>query len=79
MNKSCFRQLEALINTFNVYLKRFLKKPLYKAQWPKIQFLTLETTANHGKLPGSKLRHIGLRHIPCTRTYHARDIQYYVK
>ena len=26
MEKSCLRQLETLINSFNVYLKRFLKK-----------------------------------------------------
>ena len=40
MEKSCLRELKALINSFTFYPKRFLKKPLYKALWPKIRFFT---------------------------------------
>ena len=40
MEKRCLRQLKALINSFTFYPKRFLKKPLYKALWPKRPFLS---------------------------------------
>ena len=40
MEKTCLRQLEAPIIIFNFYRKRFLKKPLYKARWPKIRFFS---------------------------------------
>ena len=50
MDKSCLRQLEALINSFTFYPKRFLKKPLYKVLWPKIRFFShpLFTEKNTG-------------------------------
>ena len=38
MEKNCLRQLDVLINSFNFYWKRFLKKPLYRALWPKRRF-----------------------------------------
>ena len=37
MEKNCLRKLEALVNSFTFYPKRFLKKPLYQALWPKIR------------------------------------------
>ena len=39
MEKSCLRQLEALINSFTFYPKRFFKKPLYRVLWPKIRII----------------------------------------
>ena len=40
MEKSCLRQLKALINSFTFYPKRLFKKPLYQALWQKIRFLS---------------------------------------
>ena len=39
MEKNWLRQLEALVNSFTFYPKRFFKKPLYKALWQKDDFL----------------------------------------
>ena len=39
MEKRCSHHLEAVINSFNFYRTRFFKKPLYKALWPKDDFL----------------------------------------
>ena len=49
MEKSCLRQLETLINSFNVYLKRFLKKhsitdlgkPFKSKKFTKIEWCTM--------------------------------------
>ena len=44
MEKSYLRQLEALVNSFTFYPKRFFKKPFYKALWPKRRFFACNYT-----------------------------------
>ena len=49
MEKNSLRQLEALVNSFTFYPKRFFKKPLCQALWSKIRFFTWNCTPPVGQ------------------------------